>query len=34
VEEATDAAAGAIARRFGAGPVEARIQAHVLKAIC
>jgi SAM-dependent methyltransferase len=28
--EATDFAAAAIARRFGAGPVDARIQAHVV----
>ena len=28
--EATDAAAAAIERRFGAGPVDARIQAHVV----
>jgi SAM-dependent methyltransferase len=28
--EATDFAAAAIARRFGAGPVDAKIQAHVV----
>jgi SAM-dependent methyltransferase len=32
LEEATDAAAEAIARRFGAGPIEAQIQAHVVIA--
>jgi SAM-dependent methyltransferase len=32
LEEATDAAAKAIAQRFGAGPVEAKIQAHVITA--
>jgi SAM-dependent methyltransferase len=30
LEEATDAAAAAIARRFGAGEVDARMQAHVV----
>lgn len=28
--EATDVAAGAVARRFGAGPVDGKIQAHVV----
>ena len=31
--EATDLAAEAIARRFGAGPVDARIQAHVVTVL-
>jgi SAM-dependent methyltransferase len=30
LEEATDVAAAAIARRFGTGPVDGRIQAHVV----
>jgi hypothetical protein len=30
LEEATDAAAHAIARRFGSGAVEGKIQAHVV----
>jgi len=30
LDEATDAATAAIARRFGAGPVDGRIQAHVV----
>src|SRR5712692_8994400 len=34
LEEATKAAAEAVARRFGNGPVEGRIQAHVIAAIC
>jgi SAM-dependent methyltransferase len=33
LEEATAAAAEAIARRFGTGPIEARIRAHVVMAI-
>ena len=33
LDEATEAAAAALARRFGAGPSEARIQAHVLTAM-
>ena len=32
--EATDVAADAIARRFGAGPVDGRIQAHVVTIGC
>ena len=28
--EATDFAAAAVARRFGAGPVDAKIQAHIV----
>ena len=32
VSEATDAAAAAIARRFGSGPVDGKIQAHVFTA--
>ncbi len=34
LEEATTVAAEAVARRFGNGPVEGRIQAHVIAAIC
>jgi hypothetical protein len=30
LEAATDVAAAAIARRFGDGPVDGRIQAHVV----
>lgn len=30
LDEATDAATAALARRFGSGPVEGRIQAHVI----
>jgi SAM-dependent methyltransferase len=32
LEEATLAAAGAVAQRFGSGPVEGRIRAHVITA--
>ena len=32
--EATDVAAAAVERRFGAGPVDARIQAHVVTVEC
>lgn len=34
LEEATHEAAGALARRFGPGPIEGRIRAHVVAAIC
>jgi hypothetical protein len=30
--EATDAATDALARRFGTGPIEGRIRAHVITA--
>jgi hypothetical protein len=30
LEEATDVAAEAIAERFGRGPVDAKIQAHIV----
>jgi ubiquinone/menaquinone biosynthesis C-methylase UbiE len=33
LEEATQAAADAVARRFGSGPVEGRIRAHVVTAM-
>jgi len=33
LEEATEVAAEALARRFGAGPIEGRISAHVVTAI-
>jgi len=32
LEKATDAAAAAIAQRFGKGPIEGRIQAIVISA--
>jgi hypothetical protein len=32
LDEATDAAAGAIAARFGRGPVDGKIRAHVIVA--
>jgi hypothetical protein len=32
IEGATAAAAAALARRFGDGPIEGRIQAHVINA--
>ena len=32
LEEATAAAAAALARRFGDGPIEGRMQAHVIEA--
>lgn len=34
LREATDAATQAIARRFGPGPVEGKIQAHVVSVAC
>jgi ubiquinone/menaquinone biosynthesis C-methylase UbiE len=34
VEEATQAATAALAQRFGSGPVEGRIRAHVITAVC
>ena len=34
LEQATTIAADALARRFGPGPVEGRIQAHVITAVC
>jgi SAM-dependent methyltransferase len=33
LEEATDIAAAAIARRFGHGPVDGKIQAHIVRAV-
>jgi hypothetical protein len=33
LEVATDVAALAIARRFGAGPVDGKIQAHIVLAL-
>jgi ubiquinone/menaquinone biosynthesis C-methylase UbiE len=33
LEEATEVAAEALARRFGAGPIEGRISAHVVTAV-
>jgi ubiquinone/menaquinone biosynthesis C-methylase UbiE len=33
LEEATQAAADALARRFGSGPIEGRIRAHVITAV-
>jgi ubiquinone/menaquinone biosynthesis C-methylase UbiE len=33
LEEATQAAADALARRFGSGPIEGRIKAHVITAV-
>ena len=33
LEDATQAAAGALARRFGTGPIEGRMRAHVITAI-
>jgi ubiquinone/menaquinone biosynthesis C-methylase UbiE len=33
LDQATDAAAGAIAARFGSGPVDGKIQAHVIIAV-
>ena len=34
LEEATKAAAAALARRFGNGPIDGRIRAHVVMATC
>jgi hypothetical protein len=34
LEEATHEAADALARRFGPGPIEGRIRAHVVTAAC
>ncbi len=33
LEEATDAAASAVAARFGSGPIDSKIQAHVIEAM-
>ena len=34
LEDATNEAANALARRFGDGPIEGRIRAHVIDAVC
>jgi hypothetical protein len=34
LEDATKTAAQALERRFGTGPIEGRIRAHVIAAVC